>query len=213
MNRNRTDRTNRRSGRAALLAVVTGTTLIVGMLAAADTAAAAVVSKSKPKAATTTTAGNRQAAFAAYTKCLASHGVKLPTGDFGRRGAGANGTPPSGGQTGTPPANGGQRRGFGQTPPAGVSAKKWAAAQKACASKRPKFGGGGGAAFNAYRACLTRNGVKSGTGANAARPNTSDPKVQAAMQKCAPLRPAGPNGAPGGTGSGGTSATPLQLPS
>jgi len=213
--------------------VIAVAALAVATFAGSATAGAATVAKKNPKSSTTTapTAANRQKALAAYAKCLTGKGIKLPA-NFGARRpddnntlspssrrANPNGTPSSGGIP-NGPRSGGDAGGFGggggfrgglRQAPAGVDPTKWAAAQKACASKLPKFGFRGGAAFNAYRACLTRNGVKFGTGANAARPNTSDPTVQAAMKTCAALRPTGPNGGPGGTGgpgSGGNTAPP-----
>ena len=148
---------------------------------------------------TTSTAGAARgangAAFAKYTTCLEQHGVTLP--NFGQ------GRPPSGGGQGTaptgtapnPPTGTNRRGGFGQ-----FDNPKFQKAAAACASLRPKFGGGGfggrggqnTAAFAAYRNCLTLHGVKTNGGFGFGRPGGAAPtaKEKAALTACASLRPA-----------------------
>ncbi|MFN8036172.1 MAG: hypothetical protein U0V73_09590 [Acidimicrobiia bacterium] len=209
--------------RTAVLAAMATASTAVAMVTGMGSASAAVTAKPKPKTKTATNvAKDPRAAFQAYRKCLASHGVKLQAGTrrpaTGSTNAGGaatgNGTPsitpPPGGFGGRPDGDGG----FGQVPP-GTTVKKWKAAQKACAKKRPKFSGlGDSKAFDAYRACLSRHGV---TVSRGARPDQNDPKVQAAQTKCAALRPARPGGAggasPNGSGSTAGNSPPLQLPS
>ena len=136
--------------------------------------------------------GSTTAAMKAYETCLAKHGVKLPTGRFG-----------SGGTRPYLPAGSG----------AGFSNSKFAKAEKACASLRPKgtfgFGGGGfggfsdSAAFAAYSSCLKLHGVTppasyhrpSGTvGSSTSTPTTlaESPKLKDALAACAPLLPKRP---------------------
>jgi hypothetical protein len=171
-------------------------------------------------------AGGAANGFAAYTDCLAKHGVTLPTG----RPAGA--ARPTGSRV---PGSGFGGGGFG-----GLNATSGptAAAVKACAALRPTGGFGGGGAnssaiasqLTAYRACLSDHGVTLPTaaprssgapaaGASAAPGrraglggigalNTADPKVAAAVKACAPLRPAFGAGA-GATRSPGTVPVPV----
>jgi len=130
--------------------------------------------------------------FQAYADCLRQHGVTVtvPTArptdrPTGRPTARPSGVRPSGNRGGGFP-------GFGGAAPSGVDPSTWAAAQEACAGVRPSFGGGGGRGANngaiaAYRNCLRDHGVTASTGPEAL--NTADPKVAAAVQACAPLRP------------------------
>lgn len=129
--------------------------------------------------------------FQAYADCLRQHGVTVtvPSGrptdrPTARPSARPSGVRPSGNRGGFP--------GFGGAAPSGVDPSTWAAAQQACAGVRPSFGGGNGRGGNngaiaAYRNCLRDHGVTASTGPEAL--NTADPKVAAAMQACAPLRP------------------------
>jgi hypothetical protein len=131
--------------------------------------------------------------FQAYADCLRQHGVavEVPT-------ARPSGTRPTDRPTARPSGvrpsgRGGGFPGFGGAAPSGVDPSTWDAAQQACASLRPSLGGGNGGrggnngAITAYRNCLRDHGVTASTGPEAL--NTADPKVAAAMQACAPLRP------------------------
>jgi hypothetical protein len=153
-----------------------------------------------PASSSTTTTGTDRfgAAFAAYRTCLAQHGVKLPTGGFGR--------PPSGTTGGTPPAGGGAPPSGQGFVPAGVDATTFQKAQQACASKRPSggFGRGGGfgggqissSALTAFRGCLQSHGVKLGAQGDF-RQAFTDAKGRKAFQTCRvllPQRPTGTNG-------------------
>jgi hypothetical protein len=173
----------------------------------------------------------------AYISCLNSHGVKIaapsgrPTAFPSRSGgfpgfAGRSGRPtdrptvrPSGGRSGFPGGGGGFGGGgggggfgggiFGANgqPPAGVDPATWQAAQQACASVQPSFGGArggrGGAdsgANAAYLNCLRDHGAIPSSGP-ATSLNTADPAVAAALNTCAPLWPSGgPN--PGSSPTG-----------
>lgn len=107
-------------------------------------------------------ATNPATAFTAYQKCLAKHGVKMPTGPGGqgrRQGGYGQG---QGGQNGQPPAGGGFHGG------ANLTAKQQKAL-KACQSKFPKgFGRGGrnGGGQGGYR--QNRNGQNNATTTTAA---------------------------------------------
>jgi hypothetical protein len=138
-----------------------------------------------------------------YLTCLRQHGVNLPQVSFSP-GARPSGVRPSG-QRPTGPRPSGSRSpgafgggfgggGFGgflgsQAPP-GVDQNTWNQAQQACASLRPTAfpsRNRDAGAITAYRNCLADHGVTL-TG----RPDdlsTADPKVAAAIQACAPLRP------------------------
>lgn len=141
----------------------------------------------------------------AYVACLRQHGVNiaLPSGRptaFPSRFGDSNGPTarPSGDRSRGPGGFGGGRFGaggfggiFGNNgqPPAGVDQSTWNAAQQACASVRPSFGGipRDNGAMAAYLNCLRDHGLVASGGPN--RPNTTDPVRVAAMQACAPLRP------------------------
>jgi hypothetical protein len=161
---------------------------------------------------TTTVAGGRGgAALAAFTSCMNSHGVTVPT--RGRTGPSGSGGPPSTTPGGTRPPG----SGFGggnladrfATPPAGVDPAKYATALAACKSTLPTVGPTGGngqnnSAFQAYRSCLSDHGVTlptsgGGTGGGLGSINRNDPTVKAALTACQALLPAG--------GSGGTTTT------
>jgi hypothetical protein len=98
--------------------------------------------------------------------------------------------------------------------PKGVAAKKYQAAQKACAGKLPKggFGGIGGQGsqqFQAYLGCLSDHGVKVPKNGGLQGLDRSTPAFQAANETCGVLLPSsggGQGGAPG-AGPGGATAT------
>jgi hypothetical protein len=174
-------------------------------------AASSSTSTSTPAA----TGASGAAGFAAYSKCMTSHGI--PASALTRRG---NGPPTTGTDGSAPPANSGGGSGNPPTPslPAGVTQAQYQAALDACRSQLPAGGGAGAGAgggansaeFAAYRNCLQLHGVTlptggqrpSGqtatTGQTATAPpagglgglNTSDPTVQAALTACMSLRPA-----------------------
>jgi hypothetical protein len=126
--------------------------------------------------------------FQAYADCLRQHGVTIAV-PSGRPSGRPSGVRPSGDRSRVP--GGGGFPGFGGEPPSGVDQATWEAAQQACASVRPSFGGGGGnnGAFTAYRNCLSDHGVTMSAGPG--QLNSADPKVAAALAACAPLRPSG----------------------
>jgi hypothetical protein len=162
----------------------------------------AACSSSAGSASTTSTTapagskGTASTSFAAYTKCLSEHGVTLPSFK-GSRPSGTGGpegrfTPGSGG----PPGGGAGTPGSGSFPGRGAggfaSNPKDAAAEKACASLRPKGGFGGGfgrgtnrAAFAAYTNCLKLHGVTVSNGV----PDRSSAAFATASTACAALRP------------------------
>ncbi|GAA4243644.1 hypothetical protein [Dactylosporangium darangshiense] len=139
-----------------------------------------------------------------YASCLRNNGVNLPqfNNASGRPTARPSGFPtarPSGqfrsGEP-RPSGSGGFRNGgggfFGTAAPNGVDQQTWEKAQKACESLRPTAfpnggGGGGNGRDAAYRNCLTEHGVTV-TGSTD-QLDTSDAKVAAAVQACAPLKP------------------------
>ncbi|MEN3306453.1 MAG: osmoprotectant transport system substrate-binding protein [Micromonosporaceae bacterium] len=135
-----------------------------------------------------TNGGGGNNAFQAYLSCLRQNGVTIqaPAGrPSGRPGGFPSGVRPSGGPGGGGGFPGG---GGGFQKPAGVDDATWQKAQTACASLRPSGGPGGNrdnGATRAYRDCLSNHGVT----ASAGPLNTADPKVAAAEQACAVLRP------------------------
>ncbi len=161
------------------------------LLAACSSAGSASTTTS-----TTTASGSKgstSTAFAAYTKCLSQHGVTLPNFKGRRPSAGGG---PEGGFT--PGSGGGGTPGGGSFPGRGAGGfannPKYAAAEKACASLRPKGGSGFGfgghgansAAFAAYTNCLKLHGVTVTNGV----PDRSSAAFTAASAACAALRPA-----------------------
>jgi hypothetical protein len=168
-------------------------------------------------ATTSTTAKSGTNSFTAYTQCLAKNGVKLPTGGFRpSTGGSTSSTFPQGGFPGggSPGGGGG---GFRNNP-------AFAKAEKACASLRPKggggfFGGGGLTGTSAtelrtYLNCLEIHGVKvpSGTGTAAlgflrtlsTKPTAAD---KTAENACASLRPKFPSGFHRGSPTSTTTTT------
>jgi hypothetical protein len=193
------DMSDRRPRRFRTLARPTALLLVAG-LAILFTACGG--SGSAATTSTSTTAGSSNnsrnngpsgsSSFTAYRNCLSQHGVTLPNFRGGAR-PGAGGTPGEGAPTGsgTPPRRGGFG-GFANNP-------KDQAAEKACASLRPKggfggFGRGGGfnsAAGAAYRNCLKLHGVTlpSGTPSGSPSSTISSSTFRAAATACAALRP------------------------
>jgi hypothetical protein len=136
-----------------------------------------------------------------YFTCLRDNGVNLPQASRGPRGSFSPGQRPSGFPSARPSGGTDNGRGngggfFGSQAPPGVDQSTWNKAQKACAALRPSFGPGrDNGAFMAYRNCLADHGVTMSGSPNDL--STTDPKVAAAMQACAALRPSGrPNPAP-----------------
>ncbi|WP_329366775.1 hypothetical protein OG896_18290 [Streptomyces sp. NBC_00669] len=159
----------------------------------------------------------------AYRQCLSQHGVNLPT--FKRPSGGAR---PSGRPSGDPSGrpSGGYRGGFGGGFGGIGGASPDAATQKAlkaCASKQPKFPGGGpgganggadASAIQAFTSCLKDHGVTLPTPSPDASPsagngrggyggfgairnlNTADPKTAKAYATCKPLLPQRPTSTP-----------------
>jgi hypothetical protein len=165
-------------------AVATGLVAALGLLAGCG-------GKSSPSAPSNTAAApsGGNAGFQAYVSCLSQHGVTLPSARPRPSGVRPSGVRPSGVRP-SRGFGGGGGFGFGNQPPPGVDQATWQAAQQACASVRPSFGpraGGNNSAFAAYRNCLRDHGVTAPN--DPARLSTVDPKVAAAMQACAPLRP------------------------
>lgn len=145
---------------------------------------------------TSTTAAGQAATgagFQDYQNCLKDHGVTL---NLPNRGDG--GAPPQGGSPpdGNPPQgfdpNNGGGRGPGLTKPDDVDQATWDAAQKACESKRPTFGGNGqggpqgSTEFQAYQSCMKDHGVDTSNMASVDR--TSD-SFKSAQTACADLLP------------------------
>jgi hypothetical protein len=145
-----------------------------------------------PAAATSGASGGAVGGFQAYVDCLRQHGVNIavPSGRPSgfRPSERPSGVRPSGERPSRGPGGGGFPGFFGGGPPSGVDQATWDAAQQACASVRPSFGGGrNNGAITAYRNCLSDHGVTFSAGPE--QLNTADPKVAAALAACAPLRP------------------------
>jgi PT repeat len=129
-----------------------------------------------------------------YRDCLSRNGVTLPSS----RPSGFPTVRPTDRPTVRPTArpsrssSGFGNGRFGNGFPQGVDASAFAKAQQACASLRPSgqpgFGGNRGADSRnaAYRNCLSEHGV---TLQDGQPPASSDPKVAAALQTCAVLKP------------------------
>jgi len=151
-----------------------------------------------------------------------TQGASLKPGDTARvtDTAGFGGAVPgsTGAASGTPQV-GGAPAATGRTRSSGSPSTKAPTAGGAVPSGRPAVagggapgvggGGGGGAgrgAFNnpAFTDCMTKEGV---TLAPGTRPDRTDPKVAAALQKCFATLGGGFGGGPGGGTSGGTGGT------
>jgi hypothetical protein len=171
--------------------------LAVGVLAIALTACGSSGASSSG----TTTTTTPKPSTAAFTACLKSHGVTLPSfggGTGGGFGGGTGGGGFGGGAGGGGFGGGTGGGGFASNP-------KFSAAFKACASLRPKGGfGGNGAdsvAFKAYTNCLKIYGVTlpSGRfrapGSTSTSTSTTTPasaaKLKNAEAKCVALLPKG----------------------
>ena len=122
-----------------------------------------------PAAAAQTPPRPNAKAFEKYRKCLAKHGVKLPKNGGFPGGGPPGGSLPSGATPGGALPRGGTRQAAWRqwwehrapSLPKGVSQKKFDKAQKACRSKLPNGGrgggpGGGSEAFQAYSELLAR---------------------------------------------------------
>lgn len=153
-----------------------------------STAKAAATATAPPSSTTPSTAAGANG-FAAYTQCMAAHGVT----SLGGRG---NASPSSTAASATT-----------------VDPATMTAARNACASLRPAGGTGGtggfggglnGPAAAAYRTCLQQHGVTlpttgtagggaaGGGGGFSGAANQNNPAFQAAAQACASLRPVRP---------------------
>lgn len=165
--------------------------VLAAVLALAGCGGSSHSASASPTTTTPTTAATGAGRFAALRTCLQQHGINVPQRT-------PRSTTP--GETFPRRGNGGGGLGFGGggggflNPPAGVSQTDFQNALKACGAGN--FAGGlNSSALAAYRSCLSDNGVKlPAQGTNTTTPTTinrSDPKVAAAMKKCAPLLPAG----------------------
>lgn len=162
-------------------------------VSATPTAAASAVGSGGP-------GGRNGAAFAAYTACLAQHGVTLPSFSPGARPSGSFSRPP-GGFSRPPGASrgpGGGGFGFGSPNPS------TSAARAACASLLPAGAVGGGrtisaTTFAAFKSCMSDNGVTiTSTNPQTAMQglNRSDAKTAAALKICQPILGQGAAGTP-----------------
>lgn len=171
--------------RGALAVLLAGTALAGAACGGGSAARTTTTATTTAASAAGAANGAGRAAFATYSACLAKHGVTFRAFRSGR-----------------PPAAGGAgAQGTGRPRFAGAKFQKAAAA---CAALRPSgFGragagpgfaganGPGGAAFAAYRNCLTLHGVQASA---LRRPAGAAPttKLQKAMTACASLRPSRP---------------------
>lgn len=183
------------------------------------------------------TGGSAANGFAAYTACLKKNGVTIPT-----RASGA--ARPTGGARGSRVPGGGFGGLNATSGPFAAAAKACASVRPTGGFGGGGFGGGAAnnsaiaSELTAYRSCLSDNGVTlpsqtarpTGAPAAGASPgagrrngggfggigalNTADPKVAAAVKKCAPLRPTfGAGGGAGAGGAGGAAPAPTATPS
>jgi hypothetical protein len=158
--------------------------------------------------------GRNGAAFAAYTACLAQHGVTVPSFSAGARPSGSF-SRPAGGFSRAPgasrgPGGGGGFGGFGSPNPS------TSAARAACASLLPAgaFGPGtrtiSATTFAAFKSCMSDNGVT----ITSTDPQTAmrgldrtDAKTAAALKICQPILGQGAGGS-AAPGSGAPSVSP-----
>ena len=179
-----------RGGRLAPL----GGLLAAGILLAACGGGSTHSASASTAPTTTTTPGGRgRAALAAFTSCMSSHGVTLPTRPRAGNGGSTSSTTPGAAR----PRDGGGGFGFGgnfanrfNTPPAGVDPTKYRTALTACRSLLPTGTVPNNSAFQAYRSCLQDHGVTLPASGSSGTINRNDPKVQAALKTCRPLLPA-----------------------
>ena len=145
--------------------------------------------------------GRNGAAFAAYTACLAQHGVTVPSFSAGARPSGSFSRPP-GGFSRPPGASrgpgGGGFGGFGSPDPS------TSAARAACASLLPAGAVAGNrtisaTTFAAFKSCMSDNGVT----ITSTDPQTAvrgldrtDAKTAAALKICQPILGQGAGGTP-----------------
>jgi hypothetical protein len=201
-------------GVAVLVAACGGSTKASS--ASSTTPAASPAVSASPSAAPNSAAGSAApggrngAAFAAYTACLAQHGVTVPSFSAGARPSGTFSRPP-GGFSRAPgasrgPGGGGGFGGFGSPNPS------TSAARAACASLLPAgaFGPGtrtiSATTFAAFKSCMSDNGVT----ITSTDPQTAvrgldrtDAKTAAALKICQPIL---------GQGAGSGAATPSASP-
>jgi hypothetical protein len=195
----------------------------IGCLAIALVVAACAGSKSKTAAGASSTpavspavsaapssgaaspgAGRGTADFAAYTACLAQHGVTVPSFSRGARPSGSFSRPagtfsrPSGGFSRAPGASRGPGGGGGFGGLFGSPNPSTSAARAACASLLPAGAVGPGTGgrtisattFAAFKSCMSDNGVTiTVTNPQQAMEglDRSDPKTAAALKICQPI--------------------------
>jgi hypothetical protein len=149
------------------------------------------------------------AAFAAYTACLAQHGVTVPSFSRGARPSGSFSRPPGGFSRAPGASRGPGGGGFGGL--FGSPNPSTSAARAACASLLPAGAVGGGrtisaTTFAAFKSCMSDNGVTiTTTNPQQAMQglNRSDPKTAAALKICQPIL---------GQGQGAASGAPSPAP-
>jgi hypothetical protein len=161
---------------------------------ASSTPAASPAVSAAPSSGVASLGARSTADFAAYTACLAQHGVTVPSFSRGPRPSGSFSRPP--GSFSRPPGasrgpGGGGFGGFG-----GSANPSTAAARAACASLLPAgaFGAGGrtisATTFAAFKSCMSDNGVTI-TVTNPAQAmqglDRTDAKTAAALKVCQPI--------------------------
>jgi hypothetical protein len=208
-----------------LLAITAGTACVAMLVAACSgstkaastsstTPAVSPAVSASPSAAPTAATGSgapggrNGAAFAAYTACLAQHGVTLPSFSAGARPSGTFSRPP-GGFSRAPGASRGPGGGFGGG--FGSPNPSTSAARAACASLLPAGAVGGNrtisaTTFAAFKSCMSDNGVT----ITSTDPQTAirgldrtDAKTAAALKICQPILGQG-----AGSGAATASASP-----
>jgi hypothetical protein len=175
--------------------------LVVAACAGSKSKTAATASSSAPAVSPTVSAapssgaargGAGTAAFAAYTACLAQHGVTVPSFSRGARPSGSFSRPPGGFSRAPGASRGPGGGGFGLF---GSPNPSTSAARAACASLLPAGAVGGGrtisaTTFAAFKSCMSDNGVTiTTTNPQQAMQglNRSDPKTAAALKICQPI--------------------------
>jgi hypothetical protein len=184
---------------------------------AASASSAPAVSPTVSAAPSSSAAGARAgntAAFAAYTACLAQHGVTVPSFSRGARPSGSFSRPagtfsrPPGGFSRAPGASRGPGGGgFGGAGGfLGSPNPSTSAARAACASLLPAGAVGGGrtisaTTFAAFKSCMSDNGVTiTTTDPQQAMQglDRTDPKIAAALKVCQPILGQGQQGVASG---------------